>query len=242
MMVLAAEALVRRELIRFWREKARVAGFVAAPFLFWIVVSAGFNDFQRFFAGSIALSLMFSAVFSNMTLIDDRKEGFLAGMLVSPAPRSAIVFGKAGGSALLAWLQSLIFLCCLPLAGMHPDFFAFLAAAGVLALISALFTLLGFVCAWKMPSTQAFHGIINLILMPMWMLSGSLFPYEKAHFTMQWLMRVNPMTYAMSLLNQCIQGQGTFDPLVSLAVVLAWTAVLFFLSLFLVRNHGTRTA
>lgn len=241
-MILASEALVRRELIRFWREKARVAGFVAAPLLFWVVVSAGFNDFQRFFAGSLALSLLFSAVFSNMTLIDDRKEGFLAGMLVSPAPRAAIVMGKAGGSALLAWLQSLVFLCFLPLAGLEPGFFGVLAAAGVLAVMAALFTLLGFACAWRMPSTQAFHGVINVVLMPMWMLSGSLFPFEQAHPVMQWLMRVNPMTYAMSLLNECLGRGGNFGPVMSVAVVGGWTVVFFALALFLVRQDGSHAA
>ena len=75
---------------------------------------AGFNDFARFYGGSIALALMFSAVFSNMTLIDDRKDGFLAGVLVTPAPRSGIVLGKVLGAAFLAWLQSLIFLFFLP--------------------------------------------------------------------------------------------------------------------------------
>lgn len=234
-------ALARRELIKFWREKVRVLGFAAAPLLFWLVASAGFNDFTRFYAGSLALSLMFSAVFSNMTLIDDRKEGFLSGMLVSPAPRAAIVLGKSTGAATLAWLQSLLFLLFLPLAGLHPSFFDFLAAVLVLVLISLLFTLLGFVCAWRMPSTQAFHGVINIVLLPMWMLSGSLFKLNEAHPVMAQLMRWNPLTYGVSLLDHFLSGSSSIPVPVALTVLAVWILALYALALFLVRKHSHAT-
>lgn len=240
-MMLTAAALAQREFLTFWREKARIAGFAAAPLLFWMVVSAGFNDFARFYAGSIALALMFSAVFSNMTLIDDRKEGFLAGVLVSPAPRAGIVLGKVLGSAGLAWLQSLIFLFFLPLTGLHPGFFGTMGAVLVLALIGMLFTLVGFLCAWRMPSTQAFHGVVNMLLMPMWMLSGSLFRFEEAHPWMQWAMRLNPMTYGISLLQQCFGLESAFGPTLCIAVLLGWTTLLFAGAMFWVArsNHAT---
>jgi len=241
-MILTATALARRELIKFWREKARVAGFAAAPLLFWIVVSAGFNDFARFYGGSIALALMFSAVFSNMTLIDDRKEGFLAGVLVTPAPRAGIVLGKVLGAAGLAWLQSLIFLFFLPVTGLKPDFFGVLAILGILALISLLFTLVGFLCAWRMPSTQAFHGVVNMLLMPMWMLSGSLFRYEEAHPWMQLAMLLNPMTYGISLLNGALGANAPFSTILSLTVLLGWTLALFTFALVWVEKSDHATA
>lgn len=239
--MLTAAALAQRELIKFWREKARVAGFAAAPLLFWLVVSAGFNDFARFYGGSIALALMFSAVFSNMTLIDDRKDGFLAGVLVSPAPRAGIVFGKVLGAATLAWLQSLIFLFFLPATGLNPGFFGVLACLFVLAVIALLFTLIGFLCAWKMSSTQAFHGVVNMLLMPMWMLSGSLFRFDEAHPWMQGAMTLNPMTYAISLLNQSLGTGAPFGMGLSLLVLLGWTTALFVLALIWVEksNHAT---
>ena len=230
-MMLTAAALAHRELVKFWREKARVLGFAAAPLLFWLVVSAGFNDFARFFGGSIALALMFSAVFSNMTLIEDRKEGFIAGVMVTPAPRAGIVLGKVGGAALLAWLQSLVFLLFLPITGLHPGFFGVLGALGVLALIGLLFTLVGFLCAWKMSSTQAFHGVVNMLLMPMWMLSGALFRFGEAHPAMQMAMQLNPMTYAISLLNACFGLAAPFGAGLSLAVLAAWTGSLFLLAI-----------
>ncbi len=235
-MMLPAAALARREFIKFWREKARIAGFAAAPLLFWMVVSAGFNDFARFYAGSIALALMFSAVFSNMTLIDDRKEGFLAGVLVSPAPRESIVLGKVLGAGCLAWLQRLFFLFFLPLTGLKPGFFGVLGAVLTLAVIAALFTLVGFLCAWRMPSTQAFHGVVNMLLMPMWMLSGSLFRYEEAHPLMQLAMRLNPMTYGISLLNHCLGAGSPLDITLSLAVLSGWTLALFSFAMIWLRR------
>ena len=118
--VLPVLTLWRRELIRFWREKARVLGFVGSPLIFWLVIGAGFGDLAFFFPGALTLTVMFSAVFSTMSLIEDRREGFLLSILVSPTPRSAIVLGKVLGSATLAWLQGLMFLLFLPLAGLWP--------------------------------------------------------------------------------------------------------------------------
>jgi ABC-2 type transport system permease protein len=241
-MILTAAALARRELIKFWREKARLAGFAAAPLLFWMVVSAGFNDFARFYGGSIALALMFSAVFSNMTLIDDRKDGFLAGVLVTPAPRSGIVLGKVIGAATLAWLQSLVFLFFLPLTGLKPGFFGVLAMLAILAVISLLFTLVGFLCAWRMPSTQAFHGVVNMLLMPMWMLSGSLFRFEEAHPFMQWAMRLNPMSYGISLLNIALGANASFPLLLSIGILLGWTLALFAFALIWVEKSDHAAA
>ncbi|OYW09717.1 MAG: hypothetical protein B7X34_06165, partial [Acidobacteriia bacterium 12-62-4] len=95
---LAVWALTRREFQRFWGERARVAGFVASPLLFWIVVGSGFGDLEYFFPGALTMTVMFSAMFSMMSLIEDRREGFLLSVLVSPAPRAAIVLGKVGGA------------------------------------------------------------------------------------------------------------------------------------------------
>ena len=196
--------LVRRELLRFWRERTRVAGFVVAPLLFWFVTSAGFGDFNRFFSGSLALTLMFSAIFANMSLIEDRREGFLLGVLVTQAPRSRIVAGKILGAALLAWSQSLLFLAFLPFTAFRPSFASLLAVVPALFAIAFVFTALGFLIAWKLNSVQGFHAIINLLLVPLWMTSGALFPLRTAAAWLQWAMRLNPMTYALALIERLL--------------------------------------
>lgn len=196
--------LARRELLRFWRERTRVAGFVAAPLLFWFVTSAGFGDFNRFFSGSLALTLMFSAIFANMSLIEDRREGFLLGVLVTRASRASIVAGKIFGAALLAFSQSLLFLAFLPFTAFRPPLTSLLAVIPALFAIAFVFTALGFLIAWKLNSVQGFHAIINLLLVPLWMTSGALFPLRTAQTWLQWAMRLNPMTYALALIERLL--------------------------------------
>src|ERR1019366_7018518 len=101
--------------------------------------------------------------------------------LVSPAPRTSMVLGKILGSATLAWIQGLIFLAFAPLAGVRIALLDLIPVAGAIFLISFTLTGLGFVIAWRMDSTAGFHGIMNLLLVPMWMVSGSLFPMATAH-------------------------------------------------------------
>src|SRR6201993_431249 len=110
--------LWQRELVRFWRQKSRVLGVVASPLVFWVLVGSGSNDLARFYSGSLVLTVMFSAIFSTISIIEDRREGFLLSMLVSPAPRTSMVLGKILGSATLGWIQGMIFLAFAPLAGV----------------------------------------------------------------------------------------------------------------------------
>jgi ABC-2 type transport system permease protein len=223
--MLTVFALARREWIRFWRERSRVAGFILAPLLFWFVVSSGFGDFERFFAGSLTLTILFASVFSNMSLIEDRREGFLKAVLVSPAPRWAIVAGKILGGASIAWLQAMIFLAFVHFTGWQTTLAGFLGAAWALALIAAGFTALGFTCAWRIHSTQGFHAILNLLLMPAWMISGALFPVSTAKTWLAWLMRLNPLAYALALMERLLNpSYAGFSMTASLAVT-AITAV-----------------
>lgn len=222
--------LWQRDLIRFWREKARVFGFVGSPLLFWVLIGSGFGNLAYFFPGALVLTVMFSAVFSTMSLIEDRREGFLLSMLVSPAPRSSMVLGKILGSSTLAWIQGLIFLCFLPMTGYAPGIDGILEAAAVVFLISFTFTVLGFLIAWQMDSTQGFHAIMNLVLFPLWLVSGALFPMSSAHGWVQWLMRINPVTYTVSALRQPLEhhaAAGAPGFSASLAVTAACAVLLF---------------
>jgi ABC-2 type transport system permease protein len=226
---LPVATLWRRELIRFWREKARVLGFVGSPLVFWLVVGSGFGNLAFFFPGALTLTVMFSAVFSTMSLIEDRREGFLLSMLVSPAPRSALVVGKTLGSATLAWIQGLIFLAFAPLAGARLGMFQLFECIGVVFLISITFTLLGFLIAWRTDSSQGFHAVMNLLLVPLWMLSGALFPASGAHGWIKAVMAANPLTYSLALLRHVLDpnlAPGNPSLTASLAVTLASAVVL----------------
>jgi len=219
--------LWQRDLVRFWREKARVAGYIGSPLVFWLLIGSGFGDLGFFFPGALVLTVMFSAVFSTMSLIEDRREGFLLSMLVSPAPRSSMVLGKILGSATLAWIQGLVFLCFVPATGHTPGAAGLVETAGVILLIAFAFTVTGFVIAWQMESTQGFHAVMNLVLLPLWLVSGALFPMAKAHGWVQWLMRVNPVTYTVSALRAPLEGQGGMP---SVVVTASLAALLFALA------------
>ena len=229
---LAAITLWERELIRFWRQKSRVLGFVGMPLLFWLFIGSGFGDLAFFFPGALTMTVMFSAIFSMMSLIEDRREGFLLSVLVSPAPRAAIATGKILGAATLAWLQGVIFLLFLPLTTLRPSPLALAQLVAVLYVIAFTFTALGFVFAWQMDSTQGFHAVMNLVLFPLWMVSGALFTVNSAHGWMQWLMKVNPLTYALAALRRLLEPAppaGTPEFLFSLVLtalsgVLLWIA------------------
>src|SRR5438093_9524653 len=110
--------LWQRELVRFWRQKSRVLGVVASPLVFWLLIGYGSGDLARYYSGSLVLTVMFSAIFSTISIIEDRREGFLLSMLVSPAPRPSLLLGKILGSATLGWVEGLLLLIFAPVAGV----------------------------------------------------------------------------------------------------------------------------
>jgi ABC-2 type transport system permease protein len=241
--LLPAATLWQRELIRFWRQKSRVAGVVFSTLVFWLLIGSGSNDLARFYSGSLVLMVMFSAIFSTISIIEDRREGFMLSMLVSPASRTSLVFGKIMGAATLAWLQGLIFLMFAPLAGIRLTLSGLAPLAGGLFLVAFTLTALGFVIAWKMNSTAGFHGIMNLLLVPMWMVSGALFPLATAQGWVRWLMLVNPLTYSIGLLDHLLH-MSTAEPgqWLSLAVTAAFALLLLLASAILAAQKSTRSA
>ena len=238
-------ALWTRDLVRFWREKARVVGYVGSPLLFRLLIGSGFGDLAFFYPGALVLTVMFSAVFSTMSLIEDRREGFLLSMLVSPAPRSSMVLGKTLGSAALAWVQGLIFMLFGPLTGVRLGLLTLIQAVTVVFLISLTFTLLGFLMAWQMDSTQGFNAVMNLVLVPLWMVSGALFPAASARGWMRWVMMLNPLTYSLAALRRLLDPRavsGTPELATSLAITAACALVLLSASTAVARRKSIRNS
>lgn len=246
-----AYSLWLREIVRFYRQKARVVGVIASPLLFWLVLGSGFaHSFQSshgsasylayFFPGSVVMIVLFTAIFSMMSLIQDRNEGFLLSVLAAPVSRSAIVLGKVLGGATLAAIQGVVFLVFTPLVGIHPDAGAILVSIGVILLISFELTALGFAIAWPMDSPQAFHAIVNLLLLPLWMLSGALFPADRASGWLRVLMHLNPLSYGVDALrNALFPAEHTLLPLdLNLAITGGFCALVFAATWAIV-NHRT---
>ncbi len=250
---LPAASLCRRELVRFVRQRNRIIGALATPLVFWLLIGAGMgrsfqasglpdgNHYLRyFFPGTVLMILLFTAIFSTISIIEDRREGFLQGVLVAPVSKMAIVLGKVLGGTILAFGQGLIFLLLAPAVGIKLSL-AGLGLAMLLMLILAFgLTALGVCLAWRMSSTQGFHAIMNLFLMPMWFLSGALFPIGGAWIGLKWVMYLNPLTYGLAGLRRAMYlGQGGVEsagiglPL-SLAVSLLFAAAIFALATVIV--------
>jgi ABC-2 type transport system permease protein len=255
--MLPAFTLWLREVVRFYRQKARVVGVIASPILFWGVIGSGFgtsfrsgtastseNYLQYIYPGALVMIVLFTSIFTMMSVIEDRKEGFLLSVLVAPVSRSAIVLGKVLGGTTLATAQGLIFLVFAPLVGIHLGLTNLLLIFLTVFLVSFALTALGFAIAWPMDSTQAFHAIINLFLIPLWLLSGALFPVSGASGWLQWIMRGNPLTYGVDALRDLLYpaSQGEFSLLASLATLLLFSLFMFALAFLMVNRRTNKPA
>jgi ABC-2 type transport system permease protein len=216
-LLLQIYTLWKREVVRFCRQRSRVMGAFLQPLVFWLLLGVGLNASFRpagtpahvsyveyFYPGVIALVLLFTAIFATISIIEDRKQGFLQGVLVAPMSRSALVMSEALGGTTLSLMQGVIFLILAPLAGIALSVWAVLAAVVVMALVAFALTNLGLIIAWRIDSTQGFHAIMNLILIPIWLLSGAFFPASGAPGWLSWVMRLDPLTYGMSALRQSL--------------------------------------
>jgi len=125
-------------------------------------------------------------------------------VLVAPIPRGSIVLGQALGGTTLAVVQGVLFLALAPLAGVPLTALRVVATAGTMAIVAFGLTNLGLVIAWRMESTQGFHAIMNLVLLPIWFLSGAFFPATGAPIWLQWAMRLDPLTYGLTALRTCL--------------------------------------
>ena len=252
--------LVQREVIRFYRQRSRVIGAFVTPLVFWLVIGSGMNSSfysagfsktgyqEYFFPGIIVMILLFTAIFSMISIIEDRREGFLQGVLVSPVSRSSIVIGKVVGATTVSVLQALLFTLLSYFIDIQISFFTFLLLAGVFVLISINLTLFGFLMAWRSRSIQGFHVMMNLFLFPMWLLSGAAFPSEGAPVWLEWLMRINPLTYSVLAVRKVIylsmplhNDLSTPSLFFSFMIILATGGILFLLSLMEVNRPKMST-
>lgn len=253
--ILAVFTLWKRELVRFFRQPSRIAGAAGSPLIFWVLIGSGLSGSFRlpggpsdlsyleyFFPGTMVLTLLFAAIFSTISVIEDRNQGFLQGVLVAPVPRASIAAGKVLGGATLAWLQSVIFLALAPLSGIRLTLSSILAAAGVLAVLGIGLTAVGFAFAWRVDSVQGFHAVMNLLLVPMWLLSGAFFPPSGAPGWLAAVMRANPLTYGVAALRWALYGSapevgtGLPGPAAAIAVTVLAAVVAFGFDLLAMRG------
>jgi ABC-2 type transport system permease protein len=212
-----ALSLCHRELVRFLRQRHRIVGALATPIVFWLLIGAGMNRsfksdtpggenyLHYFFPGTILMILLFTAIFSTISVIEDRREGFLQGVLVAPVSRMSIVMGKVLGGTILAVAQGAVLVALGAATSDTPEHFkAGVVLTFTMIVVSFALTSLGLCIAWRLNSTQGFHAIMNLFLMPMWFLSGALFPVAGAWSGLRIIMMLNPLMYGLAAIRHSI--------------------------------------
>jgi ABC-2 type transport system permease protein len=213
-----AAVLVSRDLRRFFRQPSRVVGALVQPLIFWLVIGSGLaasfrmpgaesvGYVQYFYPGIVMLVVLFTSIFTTMSVIEDRHKGFLQAVLVAPASRAALVLGKTLGGVAIALVQAALFLALLPLAGFDVRAVSWLELLLLLVAVGVGLSSLGFAIAWWLDSTQGYHVVMSVLLIPLWILSGAMFPMAGGPRWILWLARANPLAYAVAGVRRALYG------------------------------------
>lgn len=230
----AFAGLFRREMLRQVRQPTRIVAAVATPLMIWIFFSAGFSGMSNLgldasmraflVPGVASMTVLFASIFAAISLIQDRQDGFLRAALVSPAPRAAVAGSKIAAGSVMATLQGAVVLLALPAIGHAVTPAGFLAALAALACVSAGLIGLGLTLAWRVDSTQGFHGVMNTVLMPLWLLSGSVFPIATAAGWLSIVARCNPLTWCHEAMRHALGMAPPSDPAIAWTVTAASAA------------------
>lgn len=229
----AAYAVWLREVVRFTAERSRILGTLGQPLIYLVVMGTGFGATFRaaavprgfsyltfMFPGVIGMTVLFTSLFSAISVIWDREFGFLKEVLVAPVSRTSIVVGKMLGGATVASMQGLLLLLLAPLVRVSLDPGQVLRLLLVMFLIAFALTGLGLAVASRMSSMEGFQVVMNFLVIPMWLLSGAFFPLRGVPAWMAVLARIDPVTYAVDALRGVVYA-GT--PLASALVVHPYT-------------------
>jgi ABC-2 type transport system permease protein len=233
-----------RQLKRYVRSRARLVASLAQPLLYLLAMGYGLGPiFQRAGMGSyrdfitpglIAMTLLFTSVFSGIELIMDRQFGFLKETLVAPVPRLWIILGRILGGATIAFLQGLVFLCVCLMAGFRwHDIGALPMALLFMALIGIVFSALGSAIGSALSDAQGFQFVIGFLIMPLFFLSGAMFPLDNLPKALAVLTRLDPLSYGVDGLRYSLNGALHFGLATDFIVLFAVAALLLALSSFL---------
>lgn len=213
-----------RDLTRYVRDRSRIISSLAQPLLYLVIFGTGFSslmsggiggamglegsasanlDFRTFlYPGIIGMTVMFTALFSAISIVFDREFGFLKEVMVAPVSRTAVALGKVAGGSTVAVFQGSIVLLLAPLLGVSFTAPQLLTLIGLMIVLAAVITSLGILIAARQRSFEGFQMIINFLMMPMFLLSGALFPLNNLPAWMNGLVRFNPVAYGMDALRQ----------------------------------------
>ena len=230
-----------RQLKRFVRSPARIIGSLGQPLLFFVAFGyglgrvfqqAGAGNYIDFLApGIMAMSIIFAAVFSGMDLIWDRQFGFLKETLVAPVSRFNVMLGRVLGGATTALFQGVLVLALAIVLGFRPhDWLLLPAAVGAALLVAFLFAAFGMVIGTVMRDMQGFPLVMNFVVMPIFFLSGALFPLGNAASGMRVIALIDPLSYGVDAIRQLLTGVSHFGLALDLSVTAGLSLVLLLLA------------
>jgi ABC-2 type transport system permease protein len=233
-----------RDTLRYFREKSQLIGSLTRPILWLFILGMGlrgtaqpvgnFNYTQFIFPGIVAMTIIFTSIQSAITIIWDREFGFLKEILVAPVPRTSIAIGKGLAGTTLSLIQGGIILLLSPLVNVHFPLVNVLPILLVMILLSFALTGIGIIIAARMTSFQGFGTIMNFVIMPMWFLSGALFPPTNLPWWLKVLVRINPLSYGVDMMRRLVLGFSYYPVwfdlgfLVVFSILVTFLAVLFF--------------
>jgi ABC-2 type transport system permease protein len=220
-----------RDILRFWRDRWRLVASLAQPLLFLIVFGSGLSSslggasafgtkgglsyIQFMYPGIIGMAILFTAIFGAMSIVWDREFGFLKEVLVAPIDRYAVAIGKALGGTTQAMIQGLILLVLAPLVGVKLTLLTVLAMIPLAAVLAFGLSSFGVALASTMKSMQGFQVVMNFLMMPMFFLSGALFPLNNLPGWMTVLTRLDPASYGIDPLRRVVlSGSGLPGPVI----------------------------
>ncbi|HET7754886.1 MAG TPA: ABC transporter permease [Anaeromyxobacteraceae bacterium] len=215
--VATARVLWYRDLLRFFRQPSRLAGALGQPVIFWLVIGSGLASTFRmpgsgvgylefFYPGVVLMVVLFAAIFTTVSVIEDRRQGFLQAVMAGPGSRAALVVGKVLGSASVALTQASLFLILAPLAGFRWGAIHWPLLLAALALSAIALAAIGFAVAWSVSSVQGYHAIQMTFITPLWVVSGAMFPSDPARPWLEVVMRLNPVAYGVSAARRALAG------------------------------------
>jgi ABC-2 type transport system permease protein len=223
--VRAASIVWRRELIRFQRDRLRTITSLIQPLLFLLVLGTGLSalarngmpagiNFKTFiYPGVLAMSVLFTAIFSAASIVWDREFGFLREMLVAPVSRASIVIGKCLGGATIATLQGIVMLALAGLAGVPYNPVLMLTLTGEMLLLAFTLTAFGVMMAARITQFQAFMALTQMLVMPLFFLSGALYPLRGLPVWLSVLTRIDPLTYVVGPMRHAVFSHLSLNPL-----------------------------
>lgn len=233
----------KRELLRFLRSKSRIIGSLGTPILFLAVLGTGLNglamsglhtNYLNFIApGILAMVLLTASIFSGVIVIMDRQFGFLKETLVAPVSRTSIVVGKALGGATTAMIQGCLMLIIAVLLGAQIEISSILVVLFLMFIISLIFVLIGIAIASTIEDMHGFQLIMNFLVMPMFFLSGALFPLNSAPDLMKYASYIDPLTYAVEALRFFLIGQASISIFTSFSVLFGFLVASLLLAVYL---------